>query len=70
LAHFLAERGVDFIDVSSWGIHPMQSTSIKSGTGYHMPFALKIRESAGDKALASAVGGISTGTMGKDYIWV
>ncbi|KAH6995099.1 hypothetical protein EDB80DRAFT_815207 [Ilyonectria destructans] len=68
LAPLLAERGVDFLDVSSGGIHPKQSTSIKSGPGYQAPFALEILEAARGKMIVSAVGGISTGKLAEELL--
>ncbi|KAH6869432.1 hypothetical protein B0T10DRAFT_594690 [Thelonectria olida] len=68
LAPLLAERGVDFLDVSSGGVHPKQSTSIKSGPGYQAPFALAILEAIKGKMIVSAVGGISTGRLAEDLL--
>ena len=58
IAPILASRGVDLLDASSGGIHPLQKTSIKSGPGYQAPFALEIKKADGDKMTVSAVGGI------------
>ncbi|KAF4471104.1 NADH-dependent flavin oxidoreductase [Fusarium albosuccineum] len=63
LAPLLAELGVDFLDVSSGGVHPKQSTSIKSGPGYQVPFALEILKVVRGKMIVSAAGGISTATL-------
>ncbi|KAF4817940.1 NADPH dehydrogenase afvA [Colletotrichum siamense] len=68
LATILAEKGVDFLDVSSGGIHPLQSTSIKSGPGYQAPFAKEIKRAVGDRLVVSAVGGISTGAMAEGFL--
>lgn len=68
LARLLAERGADFLDVSSGGIHPKQSTSIKSGPGYQAPFALEIKKDIGDLMVVSAVGGIKTGAMAEGFL--
>ncbi|KPM34609.1 hypothetical protein AK830_g11958 [Neonectria ditissima] len=68
LAPLLAERGVDLLDVSSGGIHPKQSTSIKSGPGYQAPFALEILKAVQGKMIVSAVGGISTGKLAEDLL--
>ncbi|KAJ5962514.1 NADPH dehydrogenase [Penicillium viridicatum] len=43
LAHLLAERGVDVLDVSSGGIHKMQK--VAAGPGYQDPFAKVIKKS-------------------------
>jgi 2,4-dienoyl-CoA reductase-like NADH-dependent reductase (Old Yellow Enzyme family) len=68
LAPILASRGVDFLDVSSGGIHPLQGTSIKSGPGYQAPFALEIKKAVGDKMIVSAVGGIRTAGLAQQLI--
>ncbi|KAL2839452.1 hypothetical protein BJX68DRAFT_279395 [Aspergillus pseudodeflectus] len=68
LAPILAEHGVDFLDVSSGGIHPAQSTSIKSGDGYQVPFAIAIKQAIGDAMPVSAVGGIRTGKMAEGFL--
>lgn len=66
LAHLLAERGVDVVDVSSGGIHEMQK--IAGGAGYQAPFAKAIKRSVGDKLLVSTVGNIKTGTLAEEII--
>ena len=68
IAPILASRGVDFLDVSSGGIHPLQGTSIKSGPGYQAPFALEIKREVGDKMMVSAVGGIRTAELAQQLI--
>lgn len=68
LAPILAEHGVDFLDVSSGGVHPKQSTSIKSGPGYQVPFAQEIKKAVGDKLIVSAVGGISNATLAQEVL--
>ncbi|KZF23035.1 FMN-linked oxidoreductase [Xylona heveae TC161] len=68
LAPILARQGVDFLDVSSGGVHPKQSTSIKSGPGYQAPFALEIKKAVGDKMVVSAVGGIRTASLARDLL--
>jgi 2,4-dienoyl-CoA reductase-like NADH-dependent reductase (Old Yellow Enzyme family) len=68
LAPILARRGVDFLDVSSGGVHPMQSTSIKSGPGYQAPFALEIKKAVGDQMIVSAVGGIKTAQLAQQLL--
>ncbi|KAL3431589.1 hypothetical protein BDV09DRAFT_198575 [Aspergillus tetrazonus] len=68
LAPILAAHGVDFLDVSSGGIHPKQATSIKSGDGYQAPFALEIKRAVGNAMLVSAVGGIKTGEMAERFL--
>jgi 2,4-dienoyl-CoA reductase-like NADH-dependent reductase (Old Yellow Enzyme family) len=68
IAPILASRGVDFLDVSSGGIHPLQGTSIKSGPGYQAPFALEIKKAVGNKMIVSAVGGIRTAELAQKLI--
>jgi 2,4-dienoyl-CoA reductase-like NADH-dependent reductase (Old Yellow Enzyme family) len=59
LAPLLAERGVDLLDVSSGGNHPLQK--IAGGPGYQVPFAKEIKKAVGDKMLVGTVGSIKTG---------
>lgn len=66
LAHLLAERGVDVLDVSSGGIHKMQK--VAGGPGYQAPFAKQIKKSVEDKLLISTVGSINTGTLAEKVI--
>ena len=66
LAHLLAERGVDVLDVSSGGNHRLQK--VKGGPGYQAPFAKHIKKSVGDKMLVSTVGSIRTGTQAQELI--
>ena len=57
LAPLLAERGVDFLDVSSGGLHPSQK--IKTGPGYQAPFAKAVKKAVGDKMAVGVVGSIT-----------
>ena len=59
LAPLLAERGVDLLDVSSAGNHPLQK--MKPGPGYQAPFAKAIKRAVGDKMLVGTVGTITEG---------
>jgi 2,4-dienoyl-CoA reductase-like NADH-dependent reductase (Old Yellow Enzyme family) len=59
LAPLLAARGVDLIDVSSGGNHPLQK--IKAGPGYQAPFALRIKTAVGSSTAVGAVGMITSG---------
>ena len=59
LAPLLAEKGVDFLDVSSAGNHPLQK--ITPGPGYQVPFAKAIKKEVGSKMLVGTVGTITTG---------
>ncbi|KAI0891005.1 NADPH dehydrogenase [Annulohypoxylon nitens] len=66
LAGLFAERGVDVIDVSSGGNHPLQK--IKPGLGYQAPFAKAIKKAVGDKLLVMTVGSITTGTLAEKLL--
>lgn len=39
LASLLADSGVDLLDVSSGGIHPLAAKAIKGGPGYQAKFS-------------------------------
>lgn len=60
LCTILADRGVDFIDVSSSGNHPEQHIHV--GPRYQQKFADPIKKAVGDKCLVSTVGMVETGT--------
>ena len=45
LAHELKKRGVDWIDVSSGGVSPLQKIAI--GPGYQVPFAEAVKQATG-----------------------
>jgi len=62
LAPLLAERGVDLLDVSSSGTHPMQK--ITPGPGYQVPFAKAITKALGASS-SMKVGSVGTITGGK-----
>jgi 2,4-dienoyl-CoA reductase-like NADH-dependent reductase (Old Yellow Enzyme family) len=64
LARELAERGVDWIDVSSGGISPLQKIAI--GPGYHVPFADAIKRATGVTTMA--VGLITTPAQAEEII--
>lgn len=66
LAVLLAERGVDVLDVSSGGNHPLQK--IKTGPGYQAPFAKEIKRAVGDKLLICTVGSISSGKLAEELL--
>lgn len=59
VARWCADRGVDWVDVSSGGLVAHQQ--IVTGPGYQVPFAQAVREGAG--LPVSAVGLITTGTQ-------
>ncbi|KAI1407970.1 NADPH dehydrogenase [Hypoxylon sp. FL1857] len=66
LALLLAERGVDVLDVSSGGNHPLQK--IKGGPGYQAPFAKEIKRAVGDKLLIATVGTITSGRQAEELL--
>lgn len=66
LAKILAERGVDFLDVSSGGNHEKQHIHV--GPAYQAPFAKAVKEAVGDKLLVSAVGNITDGKMANEQL--
>lgn len=68
LAKELADRGVDFLDVSSGGIHPLAASSIQPGPGYQAPLALKLKQAIGDRMIVSAVGGIYDGNVAEKIL--
>jgi 2,4-dienoyl-CoA reductase-like NADH-dependent reductase (Old Yellow Enzyme family) len=58
LAAALADIGVDFLDVSSGGIHPDQQVP-KTGPGYQAEYAETIRETIDGALAVGTVGGIT-----------
>ena len=54
LAPLLAEAGVDVLDVSSGGNHPLQHPHVKPG--YQAPFAIAVKKLVGDKMKVGTVG--------------
>jgi len=63
-ARQLAERGVDWIDVSSGGISPHQK--IVLGPGYHVPFAAAIKRTTAVPIIA--VGLITTAAQAEEIV--
>ncbi|KIK46222.1 hypothetical protein CY34DRAFT_105173 [Suillus luteus UH-Slu-Lm8-n1] len=59
----LAERGVDFLDVSSGGGHP--KAIMKGGLAYQMPFAQAIKQAVVDKL---AIGSFTDGKMSQEVL--
>lgn len=47
VAQILAEKGVDLLDVSSGGNHPLQHPHV--APGYQAPFAKEVKKAVGDK---------------------
>jgi 2,4-dienoyl-CoA reductase-like NADH-dependent reductase (Old Yellow Enzyme family) len=66
LALILASKGVDVLDVSSAGNHPMQK--ISTGPGYQAPFAKHIKMAVGDEMLVGTVGTITSGKQAEDIL--
>jgi 2,4-dienoyl-CoA reductase-like NADH-dependent reductase (Old Yellow Enzyme family) len=66
LAPILAELGVDVLDVSSGGNHPLQHPH--AGPAYQAPFSKKIKEAVGDKMIVTAVGNITTGPQANQLL--
>lgn len=57
LAEMLAERGVDFVDVVSGGLHPRQA--VKVGPLYQAEFAKAVKASVGDNMHVGTAGYIT-----------
>jgi 2,4-dienoyl-CoA reductase-like NADH-dependent reductase (Old Yellow Enzyme family) len=66
LAPLLADRGLDFLDVSSGGLHEKQH--IHGGPGYQVPFAQAIKKAVGDRLLVGAVGTITEAKQAESYL--
>lgn len=68
LAPILFEHGVDFLDVSSGGNHPMQK--IKTGPAYQAPFAEAVKRSlpTGHGLVVSTVGSITDGHIAQGVL--
>ncbi|GBE88885.1 FMN-linked oxidoreductase [Sparassis latifolia] len=66
LSSILAEHGVDLLDVSSGGNHPLQK--IKGGLGYQVPFSEAVKKANGDKLLVGAVGAITEGKFAESIL--
>lgn len=66
LSKLLAEHGVDFLDVSSGGVHPKQH--IHAARAYQAPFSKAVKEVLGDKLLVGSVGSITEGKQANDLL--
>ena len=66
LAPLLAEKGVDLLDVSSGGNHPLQHPHTKPA--YQAPFAVKVKQAVGDKMAVGSVGSIDTAKLANDLL--
>jgi 2,4-dienoyl-CoA reductase-like NADH-dependent reductase (Old Yellow Enzyme family) len=66
LAAILADKGVDVVDVSSGGNHPLQHPH--TGPAYQAPFAVKVKKALGDKLAVSTVGMIDSAHLANDLL--
>lgn len=66
LAEILADRGVDLLDVSSGGNHPLQHPH--TGPGYQAPFAKAVKDKVKDKMAVGTVGTITEGKQANDLL--
>jgi len=66
LAGILADNGVDVLDVSSGGNHPLQHPH--AGPAYQAPFAIKVKKAVGDKLAVSVVGMIDNAHLANDLL--
>lgn len=66
LAGILADKGVDVLDVSSGGNHPLQHPH--AGPAYQAPFAIKVKKAVGDKLAVSVVGMIENAHLANDLL--
>ncbi|PSS32035.1 hypothetical protein PHLCEN_2v2180 [Hermanssonia centrifuga] len=64
LAPLLADHGVDLLDVSSAGNHPLQSLGpLRTVEAYQSDLSAEIKAAVGDKIIVGAVGGINNGKL-------
>jgi 2,4-dienoyl-CoA reductase-like NADH-dependent reductase (Old Yellow Enzyme family) len=66
LAGILAERGIDFLDISSGGNHP--KAIMKLGPAYQAPFAEAVKQAVGDKLVVGCVGSITSGKIAQEVL--
>lgn len=66
LAPLLAEKGVDLLDVSSGGNHPLQHPHAKPA--YQAPFAIDVKKAVGDKMAVGSVGSIENAHLANDLL--
>lgn len=66
LASVLADKGVDLLDVSSGGNHPLQHPHV--GPGYQAPFAKIAKKAVGDRMAVGTVGSITSGKQANDLL--
>ena len=66
LAPLLADAGVDVLDTSTGGNHPLQHPHVKPA--YQAPFAIAVKKAVGDKMKVGTVGGIENATLANDLL--
>lgn len=66
LAKQLAEKGVDLLDVSSGGNHPLQHPHV--GPAYQSPFAIKVKQAVGEKMAVGSVGSIESAQLANELL--
>jgi 2,4-dienoyl-CoA reductase-like NADH-dependent reductase (Old Yellow Enzyme family) len=66
LAPLLIEHGIDFLDVSTGGNHPLQK--IKAGPAYQAPFAAEVKKAVGSTAIVGSVGSITDGFIAQGVL--
>jgi 2,4-dienoyl-CoA reductase-like NADH-dependent reductase (Old Yellow Enzyme family) len=62
----LADAGVDVLDTSTGGNHPLQHPHVKPA--YQAPFAIAVKKAVGDKMKVGTVGGIENATLANDLL--
>lgn len=68
LAGILADRGIDFLDVSSGGSHPSQRFKNANQTAYQAFLAEKVKKAVGNKLVVGCVGGITDGYIAQGIL--
>lgn len=66
LAPLLAKAGVDVLDTSSGGAHPLQHPHV--GPAYQAPFAIKVKEAVGNAMKVGSVGAIDNAHLANDLL--
>jgi 2,4-dienoyl-CoA reductase-like NADH-dependent reductase (Old Yellow Enzyme family) len=66
LAPLLAEKGVDLLDVSTGGNHPLQHPH--TGPNYQSSYAIKVKNAVGDKLAVGSVGMIENAHLANDLL--
>ncbi|KAK3066235.1 NADH-dependent flavin oxidoreductase, partial [Teratosphaeriaceae sp. CCFEE 6253] len=66
LAPLLAKAGVDYLDVSTGGNHPLQHPHVKPA--YQSDFAIAIKKAVGDSMAVGTVGGIDSAKLANELL--